>query len=291
VLRGNGIPFVSLAVLSVPDTINFGIVRAGIARDSSVIFKNTGIDTLKIISQGFSNSAFRLSNTSQSKLTIAPITNQSVNIQYTPSDTSNTFGFDTIRTAYKTYILLLQGSAIPFSSTFPIAPTEIVISLTGVIGAPYGLPNTYSYYYDEPFDFSHSHDSVYYFSGGTSGGDYDQRHDEVDQWSSVTEVPATIDTNLIIKLLSVRYNYLYGQRDGLSFTRSEGLKLHNISLTKNGDIYTGIASGPSLRLLIDTAYIQCDYCHYPAPGMDNSEYPMNSLIGFTDSAKLSIIIK
>ncbi len=117
----------TIAGLSIPDTLNFGMVRAGIMKDTNVVFKNIGTDTIQITSQRFSNSAFTLSDTSKSHLNIAPGDSQTVAIQFFPSDTTAILGYDTIRTANKTNIIVLRGGAIPFSSGFLIAPKEIAI--------------------------------------------------------------------------------------------------------------------------------------------------------------------
>src|SRR5581483_9504111 len=228
VLRGTVIPFTSLANLSVIDTINFGVIKAGTTKDTSILFKNTGSDTLQIMSQQFSNSAFKLSKASQNLLTIPPGASQSVSIQFSPSDTSQATGFDTIHTAYKTYIIELQGNAIPFSSIFKSAPSVISISLSGVIGTPGrdGSPYTFLFSYEEPVDLSHDVDSSYSFYGSTGGGDVDSRGEQVDGWSTTTYIVTTIDANLIIRNLSVQFEYSYSRRGGFDdFSASKFLKL------------------------------------------------------------------
>src|ERR1035441_410853 len=94
----------TIAGLSIPDTINYGVVRVGLTKDSSVIFKNTGTDTIYTTSQSFSDSVFKL-EFSQNRLIIAPGASVTVIIQFIPKDTSASFlGYDTIRTANKTSI-------------------------------------------------------------------------------------------------------------------------------------------------------------------------------------------
>ena len=150
-------------------------------------------------------------------------------------------------------------------------------------------PYTFSFSYDEPDDLSQYHDSDYSFYGTTYWVNDPSRVRQ--EASSATNIQATIDTNLIIKLLSISYYYSYNESGGPNFTKTEVLKLHDISLKKTGDSYNAVASGSSLKSLIDTVYIQGMYPSAGPEGIDNNQPPMDSLIGFTSSASLSIVIK
>lgn len=292
VLRGSAVPFTSLAVLSIPDTIDFGVIRAGTTKDSNIVFKNTGTDTLKITSQRFSNSSFKLSNASQSQMSIAPGASETVSVQFLPSDTSSVLGYDTIRTAYKTSIIVLRGRAVPFSSGFLIAPKEIYISLSGVIATP-DTSQTYSLTFSASFDGSHSQNESYSFV--TQGSDVlgtNQNGDPRITDAYATIATAAIDSNLIVRSLSVSYSYSYNQPWGNpTYTRNQGLNLHGVSLKKNGNQYAGSVASSLLPSTIDSIYYNC---YGPTQGADapDCNYPaLDSVCGYRSNAILSIQIR
>ena len=122
----------SIPGLSNPDTIDFGMVRAGVSKTLSVTFRNTGSDSLHITSQTISDPFFQ-EDSYWKQFYIAPDSSRILNMTYFPHDSID-IAFDTLRSGNGTNIITLRGREVPFSSGFPSAPKEITISLTGVIG-------------------------------------------------------------------------------------------------------------------------------------------------------------
>ena len=158
----------TIAGLSIPDTIDFGMVRAGLSKTLSVTFENTGSDSLHITSQTISDSFFQ-EDPRWKQFNIAPDSSQIANITYIPHDSIDV-AYDTLRSGNKVKVITLRGREVPFSSGFLSAPKEITISLTGVIGETYAYesPYTFSFYYDELSNLLQFHDSVYDFYGSSS---------------------------------------------------------------------------------------------------------------------------
>ncbi len=285
VLRGKATPFVSYAALTIPDSVNFGTVKAGITKDTNILFKNTGSDTLKILSQTFSNPKFKLGNSSQSQLAIAPGARWSVDLQFAPSDTSVSFGYDTIRTAYKAYVLVLRGNSIQYSSIFLCAPKFIDVSLTGVISEDMIC----SFDFGASADLSQTQSQLYSFDAQSSWSDIDYRGDQVDWGSENTSVRLYLDSTRRIDSLIATYHFYEGQRGGENGTSSELLKLHGVQLQKSGKEYIFTALGSTLSNIVDSAYRICDG-QIPSRNC-MIDHPMTTIKGYTPGAQLSIVVQ
>jgi Abnormal spindle-like microcephaly-assoc'd, ASPM-SPD-2-Hydin len=283
------IPFgPTIAGLSIPDTINFGMVRAGVAKDTNIIFKNTGTDTIFITSQSFSNSSFKLSNSSQSKLSIAPGTSQTVSIQFLPSDTSPVLGYDTIRTAYKTSILVLRGGAVPFSSIFLSAPSMIYIGLSGLIGKDTnGTTHPFTFSFSAAINRAASQNNSFTFYTSTGVTTYESGTTRVlDSWTSNTNVFLRIDSSsLLIDTLVASYYYFDQPRLQISTASGEGLNIHGIKLSKDSNYYSAAATGAALNSIIKAA------SYYTYTYVNDYQSLLTSIVGYQDSAKLTIWIQ
>jgi hypothetical protein len=295
-LRGGGVPFTSLAVLTVPDTINFGAVRAGIAKDSNIVFKNTGIDTLKITSQRFSDSSFKLSNASQNQMSIVPGATQTVGVQFLSSDTSSVLGYDTIRTPFKTKIIVLRGRTIPFSSLFTSAPTSVTVTLTGLLGKDAVAGNStynFSFYtssgpqqWSDTLHFSFSYVDE---SNPTYGSAWDN--------STAYDVWLHIDTVLReITWLKASYDYetdFWCNGPGClgshqTSSDKEGIVINSISLVKTVNGWSAQDTGSILNSIVSSA----QYFKQSSSNMGTeTQSQLLSITGFTNSAALSLTIQ
>src|SRR5579871_3167581 len=85
------------AKLSVPDTVYFAAVRAGMSHDTAITFVSNGSDALQITKQTFSSPVFSLADTSQQQLNIAAGGSASVKIRFSPSDSGMFTGTDQIQ--------------------------------------------------------------------------------------------------------------------------------------------------------------------------------------------------
>src|ERR1017187_10763186 len=101
----------TIAGLSIPDTIDFGVVRVGVAKYTNITFRNIGSDTIQITSQAFSNSSFKLTDTSLRQFPISPGGIKVVGVSFTPKDTLPALGRDTIKAGNKSAMLTLRGEA------------------------------------------------------------------------------------------------------------------------------------------------------------------------------------
>ena len=273
--------------LTIPDTIDFGVVRAGIAKDTNIVFKNTGSDTIKITSQRFSDPAFKLSNVSQSTLGIGPSTSQAVSIQFLPLDTSSALGYDTIRTANKTNIIVLRGSVIPFSSLFPTPPRSITVILTGLLGYDLASGTTYpfTFTFRAPFEPTQYHNGVVSFnvSGSYSWSEYGGNH-ATNWWSYETNVFVRFDsTSLLVDSLSASSDSTYQDECCSTVSYYQWLILRGIKLTKDSNQYSAVVTGPAISDVIDSAYSEYND--------GRLETYLKSIVGYEDSAKLTILIQ
>src|SRR5581483_3440061 len=98
----------------VPDTIDLGEVRVGTLKDTTILFRNIGSDTILILSQRFSDSEFKVINSTQ--LLIDPRDSERVQFQFLPRIMGPVVCWDTIQTLYRTYVVVLRGTVIPFTS-------------------------------------------------------------------------------------------------------------------------------------------------------------------------------
>ncbi len=273
--------------LNIPDTIDFGMVRAGIAKDTNIVFRNSGTDTIKISSQRFSDSAFKLSNVSQSQLSIAPGASQTVTVQFLPTDISSALGYDTIRTANKTNIIVLRGSAIPFSSLFPTPPNNVTVTVTGLLGKDMdGSTHPFAFYFSAPINLTQSGGGTFYFNASSNRSNLDPRSGDVtESWSLSTSVLLHIDTiSLLIDTAIATYDSTYYERDRGYWYTDEGLNLHGIRLTKVSNQYSAEVTGASLSAIIASAYFQSEV-------WNNTVSTLKSIVGYQNSAKLTILIQ
>ncbi len=109
--------------LSVPATIEFGKVRVGLTKDTSVRFTNNGTDALSITSQGFSASQFRLADTSQRTLKIDAGGYQDVRIRFMPTDSNSVAANDTINSNAGATVMALHGGGIALTRTLSMPAT------------------------------------------------------------------------------------------------------------------------------------------------------------------------
>ncbi len=300
VLRGGAVPFVSLAVLSIPDTINFGAVRAGVAKDSNIVFKNTGTDTLKITSQRFSNSAFTLSNASQSQMSIAPGATQTVGIQFLPSDTSSDLGYDTIRTAYKTYILVLRGEGIPFSSFFPSASISINVKLTGLIGNDSVTGSTiYNFDFGAALISQSWEDTLqfsYYYVDASDSSSAPNEWNNTTSYNIMVHIDTTKDEITWLKASYDHQTSSWSIAPGnmgsyQSSNQEEELVLSSIPLTKSANGWSAQEKGPILpSLVISAQYIQ-QVTRPLDQGGGTGTTQLGTIAGYDPTAVLTITIQ
>jgi hypothetical protein len=113
------------AILGAPATIEFGNVRVGLMRDTSVRLSNTGTDTLRISGHHFSNSDFRLSDNSKAAINIAPGGYADVAFRYAPTSNGSMSGADTVISNTKggSTVILLHGGPIAITRLAQIAST------------------------------------------------------------------------------------------------------------------------------------------------------------------------
>jgi hypothetical protein len=130
----------SLAISSA--TVDFGRVNVGSVKDTSVLFTNTGVDTLLITSQSFSSPLFKLADSTQSTLKIAPGSYLSDTIQFDPKDTSSVVAYDTIRSNAATMVITLHGGGIALTRIITIPAsinfgnTRLGLCGDSLLGAP-----------------------------------------------------------------------------------------------------------------------------------------------------------
>ena len=289
VLHGGSLPYIpqSLTGLSVPDTIDFGNVRAGLSRDTNITFKNTGKDTIRITSQAFSNKAFRLADAGWSHFNIAPGTSQIIPIRFAPTDTTHTSVFDTIRTVDSSKLIILRGEAIPFSVLFPTPPYSVSVTLTGLVGHDTdGSTHSFTFGFEAPINLASSHDNEYSFTASDYHDDQGGGPHANNWWESGTSVFLRLnnDSLVIDTLIASSFN-LRGSRIDGSSTNSEGLKLHGFKLTKVLNQYSGEATGTLLSTIVGSASLQTEGF------WGNVESSLKSIVGYQDSAKLTIMIR
>ncbi len=122
--------------------IDFGRVDVGNVKDMSVLFTNTGVDTLLITSQSFSSSLFKLADSTQSSLKIAPGSYLSDTIQFDPKDTSSVVAYDTVRSNAATMVITLHGGGIALTRSITIPAsinfgnTRLGLCGDSLLGAP-----------------------------------------------------------------------------------------------------------------------------------------------------------
>ena len=127
--------------LSVPATIDFGLVRVGLMKDTSVRFTNTGTDALSITSQGFSAPQFLLADTSQKAFKIDAGGYQDVRIRFMPTDSNSITANDTVNSNAGATVMVLHGGGIALTRTIQIpgivnvADTRIGLCEDGFLGA------------------------------------------------------------------------------------------------------------------------------------------------------------
>jgi hypothetical protein len=287
----------NIAGLSIPDTIDFGVVPFGIIKDTTIIFKNTGTDTIMITSQGFSDTLFKLTNAAQ-KFNIAPGTQQVVGFSFSPRDTAPVLGFDTISSANNSNIMILRGGAIPFSSFFPSAPTSVTVTLTGLIG-------------QDTIGFSHDFNFSFYTSTGPQQW-ADTLHFSSSSSTSSCEEPAGLgtsdyqSTDVWVKIDTAGKKIVYlkatfydesltfeeigcGPKDGTTSGTSESseIVLNGLDLSKDSNGWAASGEGTSLRSVVTTAQYLTQNVGYP---FSTKTSQLSSIIGYETNAVLSVSI-
>ena len=128
--------------LLVTDTLDFGSIPFGTSSNLNLIFKDTGSDTIEIISESLSDSSFSFPNFNSSLFAIIPGAEIKVPIRFQAKDYAAHAAFDTVRSHSHSLIVPLRGSGRSFSSMFDLPPKEISVVLNGLIGNWDGYPST-----------------------------------------------------------------------------------------------------------------------------------------------------
>ncbi len=84
------------ASLSGPGLVDFGMVKVGYRKDTTISLQNTGADTLSISSHAFGAPQFSLVDPTQSAMRVAPSSTVSVKLRFIPTDTASLISADTI---------------------------------------------------------------------------------------------------------------------------------------------------------------------------------------------------
>jgi hypothetical protein len=251
----------AIAGLSIPDTVDFGIVGNGLTVDSNVIFQNNGMDTIHITSQGFNDPSFKLVESKWTSFNIGPGTAQHIGIQFTVTDTNQVFGFDTVRSSNASNIMVLHGKGNTFSSLFPSAPTSVTVTLTGLIGVDLGGTT-------HDFDFSFGTynapeqwaDTLNFYSTYSSCSNDGAQCDAgtIEIWFHIDTTQKRIDWLKASSYDQVMNCTLVAPGvcgDGTTSytTTTQDIALNDLSLSRDSNGWSGSATGLSLNSIVDSA--------------------------------------
>ncbi|HEY3875417.1 MAG TPA: hypothetical protein VGM92_08055 [Candidatus Kapabacteria bacterium] len=285
--------------VEIPDTLNFGQVPLGLSDSLTLQFVNTGHDSL-FIKQSISTHVYK---TNQSGFLIAPGKRMQITISFVPSDSLALIGFDTIRSGNNYHIITLTGGWKNFSGMFRNAPRYIHITLNGLIGQWDG--NAQSTLDFAANDFGQSENTFLYYNPLESGDTTEFRNTYyfVDSYispnqpcayeSNNTTVWCAVDsTTHSIQWIKATYSEddesMYGQC-GHGFKRvDKTVVAHQIPLTQNGNIWSGIIKSTVLPSTIDNISYSANSGGSAYP----SEYTvLNAILGYDSTATLSISIQ
>lgn len=276
--------------LLVTDTLDFGSIPVGTSSTLNLDFKDTGSDTVEIISESLSDSSFSFPNFASTLFAIVPGQEIKVPIQFQAKDYAPHMGFDSVRSHSNSLIVPLRGSGRLFSSMFDVPPKEIYVELKGLLGNWDGPPTT-DFEFDagsltrwkDTIELQNSYNDPVYGSDPNYPCGYN---------GNTTQISFLIDTSShSITWLDASYSE-DDERDGVGcghggMTIDKTLIAHNIPLTKNGNVWAAVLKGTTLSSFINAASYNSSSGGVLENGQDAT---LKSIIGYDSTATLSISI-